>query len=77
MIKLKIFSSGKNVFYKGKLHTVDYVTVSGMDLIVTFREVDFRGLPIKADADKIQCEPTVMMVNPDRNTKHLIRRHKS
>lgn len=69
MISLPIFSPGKIVIYDGYPLTIDFVTVCGIDLLITFKETDSRGLPIKAKSTKVECEPTIMFIDPDRRAK--------
>lgn len=62
MFSLKIFSNGKKVTYKGEVYTVDYVTLVGVDLYVSFKELDFKGHHIRAIATEVDCEPTIMKI---------------
>lgn len=69
MFSIPIFSPGKIVIYDGYPLTIDFVTVSGIDLLITFKETDSRGLPIKANSTKVECEPTIMTIDRDRHTR--------
>ena len=53
-IRMRVYSSGKEVEYQGRFYRVEYVHLRGMDLLV---KLD--GIREQIDARHLACEPTV------------------
>lgn len=53
LMKMMIYSAGKEVQYNGKYYTVSHVHISGFELLVCLNGLD-RSLP----AEEVYCEPT-------------------